>query len=387
MKVTISVFSRFHAFYLADQLERRGHLERLITSYPRFEVKKYGIPPAKVTSLLAHEILARGWNQLPDRLKSRFNPEFVFHELFDRDASRHIPTDTDLFVGWSGFSERGIRRAREAGAVTVVERGSAHIEVQRDLLAEEYQRYGLRPELPHPKIVEKEVREYELADYISVPSTFALQTFLDQGFDATRLIHAPLGVDLQNFTPLEKDDDVFRVVFAGALSLRKGVHYLLQAFAELQLPQAELWLIGSIRPEVVPFLERFQRTFRHIAHIPQGQLREYYARCSVFALCSIEDGMGMVLSQAMACGLPIICTTNTGGKDLIEDGKQGFVVPIRDVAALKDRILYLYQHPEERVEMGRMAQHRVRSCFTWDDYGRRISLRYKEMIDLAAGEK
>lgn len=380
MKVTVSVFGRFHAFYLADQLERRGHLQRLITSYPKFEVKKYGVPPAKVASLLPHELLSRGWNGLPNRLKPRFNPDFVLHELFDRDASRHIPRDTDVFVGWSSFSERGLERARETGAITVVERGSAHIEVQRDLLFEEYESYGLEPELPHPSIVEKEKREYELADYISVPSGFARRTFLEKGFAEARLVQVPYGVDLPSFSPLKKKDDIFRVVFAGTMSLQKGVQYLLQAFAELQLPRAELWLIGSLKPELTPFFQRYEGSYRHIDHVPQGQLRTYYSQCSVFALCSIQDGFGMVLPQAMACGLPIICTTNTGGADLIESGEEGFVLPIRDVTALKDRLLYLYHHPAERAEMGQMAQQRVRNCFTWDDYGSRITSRYSEML-------
>jgi glycosyltransferase involved in cell wall biosynthesis len=380
MEVTVSVFSRFHAFYLANQLEKRGYLRRIITSYPKFEVQKYGIPPAKVSSLVLHELASRGWRRLPGRLTRDLNPEIFLHEMFDRDASRHIPSDTDVYVGWSSFSERGLLRARQGGAVTVIERGSAHIETQRDLLTEEYEQFGLRPELPHPSIVEKEKREYELADYISVPSGFAKRTFLDHGYSESKLLHVPYGVDLENFSPLPRSDDVFRVVYAGSMSLRKGVPYLLQAFAELRLPGAELWLIGPVRPEIVPFLQRYEGTFRYFGRVPQAQLSWYYSQGSVFALCSIEEGMAMVLPQAMACGLPVICTTNTGGEDLVADGQEGFVIPIRDLPILKERLLNLYQDEDRRLAMGQAALRQVRAGFTWDDYGERVAERYQDIL-------
>jgi glycosyltransferase involved in cell wall biosynthesis len=381
MKVTISVFSRFHAFYLADQLERRGHLERLITSYPRFEVKKYGIPPDRIVSLPMHELVSRGWNGLPARLKQNWDPDFLLHEMFDRAACRHISTNADIYVGWSGFSERGLRLAQSNGAVTIIERGSAHIEVQRALLREEYEQWGLQPQLPHPKIVEKEIREYDLADYISVPSTFAKRSFLAKGFPESKLLSIPYGTDLPAFHPSAKDDNRFRVVCAGTLSLRKGVHYLLRAFAELALPGAELWLIGTLKPEIVPFLHQYEGSFRYIGHVPQAQLGDYYAQASVFVLCSIEEGMAMVLLQAMGASLPIICTPNTGGEDLVVDGQEGFVIPIRDVDALKERLLDLHQDEELRLKMAQAALQRVRAAFTWDDYGDRIATAYADVLD------
>ena len=89
----------------------------------------------------------------------------------------------------------------------------------------------------------------------------------------------------------------------------------------------------------------------------------------------------MVQLQAMACGLPVICTTNTGGEDIIRNGKEGFVVPIRDVEALKEKILYLYNNPEKCKRMGYNAKKMVRENFTWDYYGDRIIKKYKEILN------
>jgi glycosyltransferase involved in cell wall biosynthesis len=89
-------------------------------------------------------------------------------------------------------------------------------------------------------------------------------------------------------------------------------------------------------------------------------------------ITSIEEGFAMVQFQAMACGLPLICTTNTGGEDLItNDGEEGFVIPIRDVDAIKEKILYLFNNPNIAKKMGQSAKIKVRDNFSWDDYGNR----------------
>jgi glycosyltransferase involved in cell wall biosynthesis len=381
MNVTVSVFGRFHAFYLAHQLHQRGHLQRLITTYPKFEVEKYGIPRDRTTSLLKYALLHRGWNRwLPDWMKPDKDLRVWFANAYDRAAAQQISKDTDIYIGWSSKTERGLERARTLGTTTVVERGSSHIEFQRDILREEYTRYGLEGSLPLPEIVEKEKREYALADYIAIPSSYVRRTFLEKGIPEEKLIQVPYGVDLSSFRPVPKEDNVFRVVFAGSMIYRKGVHYLLQAFDELQLPNAELWLLGSMTPELQPFFDKYERTFRHFGHIPQPELHEYYSQCSVFAMCSIEEGMAMVQAQAMACGLPLICTTNTGGEDLIREGEEGFVLPIRDVEALKEKILWCYEHQDQCEAMGQAAKERVSEEYSWDDYGERITQSYQEIL-------
>ena len=143
------------------------------------------------------------------------------------------------------------------GAKTVLERGSSHMLYQRKILTEEYRKFGLEKEVVHPKVVERELMEYQEADYISIPSHYVKETFLQQGIPAAKLIQTPYGVDLSNFHPVPKQDKIFRIIHCGRLSIRKGVPYLLQAFSELRLKDAELWLIGSITDEIKPFLRQF----------------------------------------------------------------------------------------------------------------------------------
>lgn len=381
MKITISVLGRFHLFHLAKQLQDHNILARLITSYPKFEVVKYGINPANIDSLLMHEIHNRGWRKISRFTESFFNPQYMIFELFDRHVSRRLTAPGDIFVGLSSGCLYSLRRARRMGAKTVLERGSSHMLYQRKILTEEYCKFGLEKVVVHPKVVERELMEYQEADYISIPSHFVKETFIQQGIPADKLIQTPYGVDLSNFHQVPRQDKIFRIIHCGTLSIRKGLPYLLQAFFELRLKDAELWLIGSITDEIKPFLRQFSSpAIVHKGPFPEPDLYRYYSQGSVFCLASIEEGFGMVTIQAMACGLPVICTTNAGAADIIREGRDGFILPIRDVDAIKEKILYFYENPEAGRNMGESARLRVQTGFSWSDYGHKMIAAYQNIL-------
>ncbi|MDX9982371.1 MAG: glycosyltransferase family 4 protein, partial [Lentisphaeria bacterium] len=271
-----------------------------------------------------------------------------------------------------------MRRAKKRGAVTVLERGSTHIAAQYDLMAEEAARWNVVPPanaIPDPRLIAKEMREYEEADYIAIPSSFVRRTFVERGIPEEKLIVVPYGADLEKFRPVPKEDNVFRVTHIGG-SIRKGTQYLLQALTELNLPNSELVLIGSPDIVVQRFLDAYPGRLVHRRGVPQTELYKYYSNSSVYVLPSIEEGLAMAQLEAMACGVPILCSTNTGGEDVIRDGVDGYVVPVRDVGALKERLLALHSDEATRVEMGRSARKRAAE-FTWERYGREILARYQ----------
>ena len=382
MKVSISVGGKFHAFYLAEQLQNKGHLLQLITSYPRFEVKKSGVNEDKISSVVVKELIQRGYGKLPKIIQEKYNPQFVICDLYDRLATRQLKP-CDLFVGWSSFSRDTLVKAKDFGAITILERGSSHIEYQRDVIDEEYRNYGLKSSPTHPQIVEKELEEYAIADYISVPSLFAKKSFLEKGFPEKKILHIPYGVDLTQFRPMKKEDNVFRIIHCGSVTLRKGCHYLLKAFSELNLPNAELWFVGTVNDDMQSFIKQYEdQRIKYLGSKPQSSLNWYYSQADVFSLLSLEEGLAMVQAQAMASGLPIICTTNTGGEDLIQEGKSGFVIPIRDLNALKDKILFFFENRLACKEMGIAAKERVQDTFSWNNYGENIINEYQRVLTL-----
>lgn len=385
MKVTVSTIGRFHAFNLVQKLQQAGHLYRFISKYPTWAVKGYGdyqINPDLYRSVLSVGILNAAWKKVPHWIRKDINLQFWFHQQFDSNAYNYISPESDVFVGWSSLCLKSLRKAKSYGSLTVVDRGNSHMQYFMEILQEEYETWGYKYTATHQGVCEMELQEYEEADKIAVPSLFVKRTFIEKGISESKLIHVPYGVSLSEFFPTPKEDKIFRIMHCGGINIRKGIQYLLQAFYELNLPDAELWLVGSIDPMMKPILDKYASD-RIIPKgvYPQSQLRHLYSQCSIFCLASIEDGFGMVISQAMACGLPVIHTTNTGGSDIVRDGVDGFCIPIRDVEVLKEKILFFYENPEKRAEMGNNALHQVRNAFSWDNYGNAMIAAYQTALN------
>jgi len=120
--------------------------------------------------------------------------------------------------------------------------------------------------------------------------------------------------------------------------------------------------------------------YKFIGHVPQRNLCNYYHQASVFVMPSIEEGLSVVQLQAMSCGIPIICTTNSGGEDIIEEGESGFTIPIRNTESLKNKIMYFYNNRSECLRMGKNARTRIEGGYTWDHYGDKIISIYRDKL-------
>jgi glycosyltransferase involved in cell wall biosynthesis len=384
VKVTVSNIGRHWAFHLAREMDRRGLLARLITGYPASYAVRAGVTPFRVVSRFRFQLAQRAWNRAPRALRNRWDATSAILESYDRAAAALIPEGTTVFAGWGDVSLHSFRRARALGAKTVLERGSTHVAVQCALLREEYERLGLVPSLPGAAAVERALAEYEAADRIVVPSTFVRDSFVAQGIPAAKLIQVPFGVDVETFVPSATPPPVFRVVFCGTVCVRKGVHDLLRAFRGLSRLGAELWLIGPVEPVLRPWVARWAEPGVRLFGVQRGAaVARLMAQGTVFCLPSIEEGLAMVQLEAMACGLPVICTTNTGGADVVREGVDGWVLPIRDVSALADRLAWCAGHRERCREMGRAAAERARE-FTWTVYGDRMVEAYRGLTEGAA---
>lgn len=390
MKVVVSVGPGQHGTFLLRELARHGCATLSVRSWPRFQVERWSgdLAPAVLARNPWYGRLAwlcwAAWRRLP-RLGRYQTPAAWLFALHDRLARRVIE-QCDVFLGWAQVSLLSLREARRRGAVAVLEHPMVHVGEWMATVREEYARWGSNaaryPNLFPRSLVRRMEQEYAEADYIVVLSRFARDTFAERGVNGERLLWLPLGVDVTHFHPGEASpDSPFRVIYVGRIELLKGVHYLLRAFAELDLPGAELWLVGPALPEMAPFLERYRGAYRHFGEVPQAQLPRYYTACSVAVLPSIGDGFGLVILEAMASGLPVIATDHTAAADLMTDGLHGFIVPVRDVRALKEKLAYLYGHRHEAQAMGARARERVVSTFTWEHYGDRLMEAYSALVD------
>jgi len=373
-KVIISSAGVFHAYHLARGAQSGGYLHRFITSlYSRYET---GLDRSRVVQIRLPAYLSRMMSALPGEY-ARALSYYFGDNLYDWLARRYAG-DGDIFHFFNHQGLYSLRVAKRQGAITIVERSSAHPTYQHELLFEEYARYGLRYPSVYRLLHDKHLVEYGEADYIMVASEFVRRTMVEAGVPSEKLVRVHLGFDPTRFRPGEKRDDVFRVMYAGRITLQKGVQYLLQAFSQLDIPRSELVLTGEIEPDGKVFLPAFEGKFRHVRYLPQVEFAKSYQQASVFVLPSLQDGFGMVVYEAAACGIPIIVTENVGAT--IRDGQDGFVVPIRDAEALARKLTYLYEHPRERIAMGRAARDYVQQ-FTWENYHRELVNHYGTIWD------
>jgi glycosyltransferase involved in cell wall biosynthesis len=298
--------------------------------------------------------------------------------VFDRRMAAQLLASDAGFVGAYSASLQSLRRAKHLGVRSYLEYPIAHHAFAASLLKEEA---GRRPEyaddlrlhLPSAALTGQLDAELELADQVFVLSSFQRRTFLEEGVPERKLMLTPLGVDLELFQPrrtaLPRGPSTFRVLFVGQVTQRKGISYLFDAFRLAAIPGSELLLVG--RPLGSYRGWRGLPGVRHINHVPRWQLPEVYATADVFVLPSLVEGFPQTALEAMACGLPVVVSENTFGHDVVTDGLEGYVVPIRDPEAIAFRLRYLHQNAEERVRMGQAARRRAER-FSWDSYGRLV---------------
>jgi len=366
--------------YIANQVVRgalrHGYLNTLIADgYVGDEV------PDRCLHLVENADKRLAPRSLSGRVTERLTVRrALIDALYDRYASQVIPA-CNVFHGFAAMSLSSIKAAAKNGARTVLDNPNSHPMFLYDLMKEEFELCGQRMPITDKWQARRAAAEIELADKIPVLSTFAQRTFLDRGIPKDKLVFNPYGVDTETFRPGLKLDDVFRVVFCGQISLRKGVHYLLDAWESIPYVNSELLMVGLVTYEGIPIMQKAAALSRvkHIQHTEsQAHLSSLYKSGSVFVCPSVEDGFAMVVTEAMACGLPVIVTENTGARDLVKNGENGFIVKIRDATAIKDRLLWFYHHPKECKQMGECARETVINCH-WSDYQDRLASTYEAL--------
>ena len=372
MRVVQTVFGKFHHFHLARQLHQREMLAGIFSSYPSFKLRNQGIPMD-----LVHTFPYLHMSQFAAMRYglggSAFGLELSWWVALTLDGyvADRLP-DCDVFIGISGSGLKTGRLAQKRGGKYICDRGSSHIRYTNEILTEEYRRWGQEFEGVYHKHITREEHEYDQADLITVPSKFARRTYIEMGVPPEKLRHVAYGADLSRFSKVaDPPVDSFEVLCVGQIAFQKGVPYLLEAFEKFRHPRKRLTMVGAVAPEMEQFLKGKQwEHVEFLGNVPHARMKDVMSRSHVVVFPSINDGFGMVIGEAMACGCPVISSENSGGMDLIKDGHEGYVVPIRDSASITDRLEQLAQDPVLRETMGVRSLERVASIGGWDTYGR-----------------
>lgn len=292
--------------------------------------------------------------------------------LFDFIVSAKID-DADFIIGFNNYSLLQMKKLREQGSVIFLEQRIAHVKTEIEIY---YNEFGKIPANLHPLMVKRKLQEYDMADYILVPSEFVYQSMIDNGVSEKKLLLVPYGYDSKLFkrdTQIMKSDECLRLLFVGQIGHRKGLKYLLEAVKNIKQKRPEapvdLVLVGGIDNDFVSYLNKYSNLYRHIDFVPQRKLVELYNSSHIFVFPSLCEGSAVVTYEALGSGLPQIVTFNAGS--VISDNEEGIIIPPRDTAALEKAILHLMDNPAEIKRMEQNAINKAKE-FTWEKYGDRL---------------
>ncbi len=297
---------------------------------------------------------------------------------FDRRTARAWAGGSKFIYGFELASVETFEAQKKRGGCCVLGQWITHYGTSVPIFDEEVRRY---PEAATaydrhvltnaPEIALLKDRQYAASDLIVANSEFVKESFVREGFDPDRIVVVPTGgpgVQVEEAAERIKDRVVF--ISAGSQSLRKGTHYLLDAWRRLNARAgAELWMIGkNTLPDSMT--QGLSGRVERRPSVPRSELYSLFRKVSVLVLPSLCEGFAFVILEAMANGLPVITTPNSGCDKFVEDGVNGWIVPIRDVNALAGRMQECLDRPERLREMGE-ASRRKAAAWTWSDYAER----------------
>ncbi len=387
-----------HSHQAALALQKVGMLQNYVTGFyyktTGVLAKLVQILPSKYASKLERELLRRRKEYLHQNLIRTYSMLELIYVLstrlkftrkwssnilhwrnknFDKKVARMVEmTRPAAVICFDTCAINTFNACKDTGAIAILDQSVGHLKSGVRILREEAE---LHPEFASTLLgsipdwlVEQSMAEALAADKVLVASEYVKNTLIENGVTPSRIYVLPYGVDINRFHPIIKPDDgIFRILFVGGISQRKGVKYLLEAFKQINLFDAELVLVGG--EAGLNDLKSYEGIFRHLPHVPYREVHTLFQSADIFVYPSLHEGSALAIYEALASGLPVITTPNSGS--VVRDGIEGFVVPIRDIESLMEKILLLYNNKELRGRMSVQARKRAES-FTWQAYHQKL---------------
>lgn len=372
-----------YAFHTTLSFKEQDALLKLVPAQLRAELlrrqfpcdaeKIYSHPFSEALRLVAVRLKWRGIT----KQEAVLGPTTIGIEL-DRQASRFIEENAKSISGVFGYEDASLfsfKVAQERNMSRLYELTTPYWQTAWQICKEEADRL---PQWAHtidsvnstPALRERKTKEVELADRILCISKYVQKSLPKQAQAKSEVVSYGFpvrpGVELKQ----RKPDGALKVLFVGNLTQRKGLGDLFEAMKLLKRKDVRLICLGSmVAPE--EFYRSQYRDFEYHSPLPHQQVLDFMSTCDVLAFPALCEGRGLVQLEAMSVGLPVIGTINATSDDLIDDGVDGFIVPIRSPESIAEKISWLADHPDERLEMGRRAAEKSKTI-SWERYRQQI---------------
>jgi|SRR5579863_9006840 len=340
------------------------------------------LPKAMVHTHPSREIVRLALTLLPRSQWNGRSPNMIDRTgaAFDRAVARQLSPSEGAVYAYEDWASYSFSQAKQLGLSTLYELPTAYFTAKTSLLTQETER---EPELarylpglnePDAKLLRKE-HELRLADIVICPSTFVQSSLAGSTGSHTSIHVIPYGADVTGPVRVWQDKDYQRplkLIYAGPLAAQKGLHYLFQSLENLPFYSYILSLAGRWTPGYREWLDRRYRVnYECLGHLSPADLKEAYCNSQVLVLPSLCDGFGLVLLEAMASGIPVIATYNSGAPDVITHGLEGYLVQAGNPDDLTAKLEQCLDDRKTLAAMGALARLRAEEL-TWNRYRFRL---------------
>ena len=295
---------------------------------------------------------------------------------------KSVKSNYDIFILQATLGKEIAPLIRDK--IILLDKYSAHVELEKNISKKEFLFRNIK--IPFNELFSanefehnRELEEYKIVDKILVQSNFACKSFIDMGFNKDKVkIVKGWGFDSKNFYPLDyKYKNSFNIVYIGRITLSKGIAYLIEAFEKIQITNKKLKLYGIMSLDFKEYLKsiKLNDDIEILNPVKHSELKHIYSSSEVLVQPSLFDGWSMVVTEALACGCPVVTTSNTGASDVIINGINGYVCPVMNSESLASNLnkIYLDKLYLERNNISKT----VEKYKDWDLY----CSNYKELIE------
>jgi len=327
------------------------------------------------------DIVSLPWRELMRLLSpiksSAWDTDAVYNAV-DRKLAKDIPLlakkgQIDAVYCYEDGAYNSFKVAQECGVRRIYDLPIGHHEAAQALYKEEA---ALQPQWAStltglgdsPEKLARKTEELKMASEVVIASSFTASTVRHLIDDPAKLKVIPYGApDPQPF-PHRDSSATLKVLYVGSLTQRKGLSYLFDAVEPLG-KNVELTVIGRKVGGACPVLEKALAKHRYFPSLPHSQILQQMLAADILVFPSLFEGFGLVLTEALSCGLPFIATANTAAPDLIEDQKEGFIIPLRDSQAITQKLQWALDNRDELANMQRAAWE-LSGRLSWENYRR-----------------
>lgn len=311
--------------------------------------------------------------------KGRFAPRFFrfLAARFGKKTARYaIRNQVEAVILYDKCSKSCFQELNKNSSVLkIIDMSSAAVPAVEKLIKEDRANvkefaasYDCRLRCFSKKLLDDCWKEIRLADYFLVPSDFVKASLLDCGVEEDRIYRVPFGVDSSRFSYNREKilPKKLRFLFAGRLEAAKGIYYLLEAFRRLNRDDVKLILVGSMCGQESLF-ENYRPYLTYRGLKSPAEMPAVYQQADIFLLPSLYEGFSLSAMEAMASGLPVIISGNSGVSDILTQGREGFTIPAKNTKALMEKILWFCENRSQIPKMGEAAR-RLSLKYSWDRY-------------------